>query len=165
VITYQDARARVDEAYAAPNRQGMLGLLSVGFLAASALTVIGFLLYALLSFRERFIQLGVLRAIGLSRRQTGVALGLEQFILVLAGLVGGTGIGVLTAWSFIPLLPVTAGAGTGTPPYLVQIAWGEILRVYAIFGAMMLVGIAATLISLARMKLFQAVKLGRRCKG
>ena len=30
VITTQDARERLDQAYAAPNRQGMLGLLSVG---------------------------------------------------------------------------------------------------------------------------------------
>jgi putative ABC transport system permease protein len=88
----------------APNRQGTLGLLSVGFLTASALTVIGFLLYAIFSFRERFVQLGVLRALGLSKHQMAAALALEQFILVLAGLIAGTAIAVLAAWLFIPHL-------------------------------------------------------------
>jgi putative ABC transport system permease protein len=67
---------------------------------------------------------------------------------------------VLTAWLFIPHLPMTAGAYPGTPPYLVEIAWGDILRVYAVFGVMMLAGTSATLLSLARMRIFQAVKLG-----
>jgi len=160
VITTQDARARLDQAYSAPNRQGMLGLLSVGFLAASILTVVGFLLYTLFSLRERFIQLGVLRAIGLSVRQMGAALALEQVFLILTGLAAGTGISVLTAYLFIPHLPVSMGAHPGVPPYVVAIAWGDILRVYVIFGVMLLGGTTASLVSLAKMKIFQAVKLG-----
>jgi putative ABC transport system permease protein len=160
VIAYQDARAALEQAFGAPNRQGMLGLLSVGFLAASVLTVIGFLLYALLSFQERFIQLGVLRAVGLGRRQMGAALALEQFFLILVGLAAGTGIAVLASYLFIPHLPVAIGTHPGTPPYVVQIAWLDIVRVYVIFVVMLFVGILLTLISLSRMKIFQAVKLG-----
>ncbi|HMD80830.1 MAG TPA: hypothetical protein VKE92_05945, partial [Anaerolineales bacterium] len=47
-----------------PERQGLFGLLSVGFFASALLTVLGFLLYALFSFRRRFIEMGMLRAIG-----------------------------------------------------------------------------------------------------
>jgi putative ABC transport system permease protein len=160
VIRTQDAHTSLEQAYATPNRQGMLGLLSVGFLAASALTVIGFLLYSVFSFRERMIQLGVLRAIGLSVAQMGAALSLEQLFLILVGLGVGTGIGVLTASLYIPHLPISLGSHPGTPPYLVVIAWNDILRVYVVFGVMLLAGLAATIASLARMKIFQAVKLG-----
>ncbi len=52
-----------------PERQGLFGLLSVGFVSSALLTVLGFLLYALFSFRRRFIEMGMLRAIGLSIRQ------------------------------------------------------------------------------------------------
>ena len=38
-----------------PERQGLFGLLSVGFVSSALLTVLGFLLYALFSFRRRFI--------------------------------------------------------------------------------------------------------------
>jgi putative ABC transport system permease protein len=160
VIRTQDARQSLDETFASPNRQGVLGLLSVGFMTASVLTVTGFLLYALLSFRERFIHLGVLRAIGLSVSQMAAYLALEQFVLILTGLAAGTGIAVLSAYLFIPHLPVTLSQHPGVPPYLVEIAWGDILRLYLIFGAMMLVGIGATIWSLLRMNIFQAVKLG-----
>ena len=52
-----------------PERQGLFGVLSVGFLAAIFLTVLGFFLYSFFSFRRRFVELGVLRAIGLSSLQ------------------------------------------------------------------------------------------------
>jgi len=42
----------------------LLGLLSVGFITAAVLTVLGFILYAMFSFRRRFIELGMLRAVG-----------------------------------------------------------------------------------------------------
>jgi putative ABC transport system permease protein len=160
VIRAQDARRLLAQTFQAPNRQGMLGLLSVGFLAALLLTVVGFLLYALFSFRERFIQLGVLRAIGLSRTQMAAYLALEQFFLILTGLAVGTGIAVLTADLFIPHLTGTFGLHPGVPPSVVEIAWEDILRVYAVFGGMLLVGMLATLVSLRRMRIFQAIKMG-----
>jgi putative ABC transport system permease protein len=160
VLRLQDARAVLDDSFASPNRQGVLGLLSVGFLTASILTVAGFLLYALLSFRERFIQLGVLRAIGLSTNQMAGYLALEQCMLILTGLLAGTGIAVLSAYLFIPHLPVTLSQHPGVPPYLVEIAWGDILTLHMVFAAMLLVGMVATIWSLMRMNIFQAVKLG-----
>lgn len=160
VIRAQDARLLVDQTFQAPNRQGVLGLLSVGFLSALVLTVVGFLLYALFSFRERFIQLGVLRALGLSRGQMGAYLALEQFFLILTGLGAGTGIAVLAAYLFIPHLAVSFGSHPGVPPSVVEIAWGDMLRVYAVFGGMLLVGVGATLFLLRRMRLFQAIKMG-----
>jgi putative ABC transport system permease protein len=111
VVRVQDARQILQETYTNPSRQGVLGLLSAGFLAASLLTVIGFLVYALLSFHQRFIQLGVLRAIGLSVNQMGAALGLEQALLVLTGMVAGTAIGILAAYLFIPHLPMVVSTG------------------------------------------------------
>jgi putative ABC transport system permease protein len=160
VIRAQDARWVLDQTFQAPNRQGVLGLLSVGFLAALLLTVVGFLLYALFSFRERFIQLGVLRAIGLSSAQMAAYLALEQFFLILTGLAAGTSIAVLAAYLFIPHLPVTFGQHPGVPPSVVEIAWRDILQVYAVFGGMLLVGISVTLFSLRRMRIFQAIKMG-----
>ncbi len=66
-----------------PERQGLFGVLSVGFTAAAVLTVVGFLMYALFSFRRRFIEFGVLRAVGLSARQMTAFLGWELALLIL----------------------------------------------------------------------------------
>lgn len=148
-----DERAR-------PERQGLFGLLSVGFVASAFLTVLGFLFYAVLSFQRRFIELGMLRAIGLSARQLGALLGCEQALIIGIGALAGTLIGVSASQLFIPFMQVRSGAHAQTPPFLVEIAWGRIGIIYLIFGVMLLGAILITVLLLRRMRLFQAVKLG-----
>jgi putative ABC transport system permease protein len=75
-------------------------------------------------------------------------------------MAAGTGIGILTAYLFIPHLPMVVSAKADFLPSLVQIDWENVLRIYAVFGGMFAVGVGATLASLRKMKLFQAVKLG-----
>jgi len=89
-----------------PERQGLFGLLSVGFAAAAVLTVLGFLLYALFSFRRRVIEFGVLRAVGLSSGQMGLFLGWELAFLILMGGGLGTLLGSGVSNFFIPFLQV-----------------------------------------------------------
>jgi putative ABC transport system permease protein len=143
-----------------PERQGLYGLLSVGFIAAAALTALGFLFYSLLSFQRRFVELGTLRAIGLSTGQLSALLGWEQALLIGVGMLGGTLIGVSASLLFIPFLQVRGGQHPQTPPFVVQIAWGQIAIIYAVFGVMLMGAILLTISLLRRMKLFQAVKLG-----
>jgi putative ABC transport system permease protein len=143
-----------------PERQGLYGLLSVGFIAAAALTALGFLFYSLLSFQRRFVELGTLRAIGLSTGQLSALLGCEQALLIGIGMLGGTLIGVSASLLFIPFLQVRGGQHPQTPPFVVQIAWEQIGIIYLVFGMMLLGAILLTISLLRRMKLFQAVKLG-----
>lgn len=160
ILTVYDARQMINEERQRPERQGILGLLSVGFLASALLTVLGFLLYSFLSFRRRFIELGILRAIGLSVEQMAAFLGFEQLALILSGVAGGTAFGVLASNLFIPFLQVRGGPHPQTPAFVVQIAWDDILKVYAIFGAMLLCAIVGLVRLLIRMRIAQAVKLG-----
>ena len=160
ILSIYDSRQAISEERQRPERQGILGLLSVGFLASALLTVLGFLLYSFLSFRRRFIELGILRAIGLSVTQMAAFLGFEQFALIAAGVAAGTGFGVLASDLFIPFLQVRGGPHPQTPAFIVQIAWGDILKVYAIFGAMLLCAVAGLVWLLVNMRIAQAVKLG-----
>ncbi|HOT92929.1 MAG TPA: ABC transporter permease [Anaerolineae bacterium] len=143
-----------------PERQGLLGLLSVGFSAAAVLTVLGFLLYALFSFRRRFIEFGVLRAVGLSGAQMTAFLGWELAFLILTGGALGTGLGAFVSKFFIPFLQVGADEASRIPPYAVDIAWSAIFPIYALFGILFVVALIALVIMLRRMKIFQAIKLG-----
>ncbi|MFZ3069588.1 MAG: FtsX-like permease family protein, partial [Anaerolineaceae bacterium] len=117
-------------------------------------------LYTLFSFRERFIQLGVLRAIGLSVRQMRTGLAAELAFLVLSGALIGTGAGVLAVHLFVPYLPVSIGAGVETLSNISQVAWGALGWVYLLFVLALLAGITALVVTLRRMSIFQAVKLG-----
>ncbi|MCA9994259.1 MAG: FtsX-like permease family protein [Anaerolineales bacterium] len=140
-----------------PERQGLFGLLSVGFVAAALLTVFGFFLYALFSFRRRFIELGVLRAVGLGTDQMLTLLAFELGLLIVSGLGLGTGLGVLVSQGFIPYLRV---GETAVPPVLVEIAWSAISQIYILFGLLFLAALVVLGGLLLRMKIFQAVKLG-----
>jgi putative ABC transport system permease protein len=160
ILGYQDSRQMILKEQTQPSRQGLFGMLSVGFLAAAGLTVLGFLLYAIFSFRQRFIQLGVLQAIGLSVGQMVAFLAGEQLALILTGAVAGTGLGVWASYLFIPFLQVRAGIRSQTPPFVVQIAWADIDRIYAVFSGMLLVGVIVMAILLVRMRVFEAIKLG-----
>jgi putative ABC transport system permease protein len=150
----------IEEERNRPERQGFFGLLSVGFVASAFLTVLGFLFYSVLSFQRRFVELGMLRAIGLSSRQLAVLLGWEQALIIGAGMLAGTIIGISASQLFIPFLQVRRANTPLMPPFVVEIAWSQITIIYVVFGAMLLLAVLVTLILLRRMKLFQAVKLG-----
>jgi putative ABC transport system permease protein len=160
VLDWDAPLLQVSEEQRQPERQGLFGLLSVGFAAAALLTVLGFLLYALFSFRRRFIELGILRAIGLSSRQMTTFLAWELAFLILLGVGVGTGLGAWVSDMFIPYLQVGAGPSARIPPFVIQIAWPAIFRIYALFGLLFVAALGGLAVLLLRMKIFQAVKLG-----
>lgn len=160
VVTSQDARQIIAAEQTRPERQGLFGLLSVGFIASAVLTVIGFLVYAVVSFRRRFIELGMLRAIGLSVNQMATYLTGELAVLILTGVAIGTGLGVWASTIFIPFFQVGSDKTAFVPPFVVQIAWNQVLTIYLVFGVMFLIAVIVLAILLIRMKIFEAVKLG-----
>lgn len=158
--SWTEPYSRIVAAQRQPERQGVFGLLSVGFIAAAVLTVLGFFMYALSSLRQRFIALGILRAVGLTQRQMTIYLAVELAFLIISGLVLGTGLGVLVSQQFIPYWQIGAAGTELVPPYLVEIAWPAVSQVYILFGLMFFVALVVLIILLRRMKIFQAIKLG-----
>jgi putative ABC transport system permease protein len=154
------ADARIIAAQEQPERQGLFGLLFIGFAAAAILTVLGFLLYVLFSFRRRFIELGVLRASGLSEQQMASYLTWELVFLILFGVGAGTVLGMLASYLYIPYLQIGLDAASRVPPFQVEIAWPAVFQIYGLFGALFLVTLVVLVVLLRRMKIFQAIKLG-----
>jgi putative ABC transport system permease protein len=84
----------------------------------------------------------------------------EQLALIVTGAAVGTGLGVQASRLFIPFLQVRSGQHPHTPSFVVQVAWGDILQIYAVFGGMLLVAVVIMLVLLIRMRVFEAIKLG-----
>lgn len=143
-------------AQAAPARRGVLGFLSVGFVASIVLTLVIAVIQITASFRAQALQLGALRAMGLGGGAVGFYLITLQGIASLSGVLGGTGIGVATTLLFLPLLDFSGGL----PPYLVRVAWGEIALVYGVFAAVLLAVTFITTVLLGRERVTTLVKLG-----
>ena len=143
-----------------PERIGLFGVLNVGFIATGLMPGIGFVLYSYASLRRRFIQLGILQAIGLSVSQLIGYLVLEQFLLMGLAILFGASIGLLSSQLFLPFLQVSSTPGAVIPPFDVLIGWSESGLLSLGFGLVLVVTILGTVIYLARIKVFQAVKMG-----
>ena len=160
LVAYSDVNSAILKEQTRPDRQGLFGVLSVGFAASALLTVLGFFLYAVFSFRRRLIELGVLRAVGLSASQMAAYLGWELILLLGTGVGAGTLLGVAASQLYIPYMQVGITPEATLLPFFVIIAWPEIYRIYALFGGLFIVALVVLLAFLLRMKIFQAVKLG-----
>jgi putative ABC transport system permease protein len=145
---------------AQPERQGLFGFLFIGFAAAALLSALAFLLYVLFSFRQRFIELGVLRAAGLSMGQMSGYMAWELTFLILLGVSIGTVFGVLASRLFIPFLQIGSRLSALVPPFQVLIAWPAIFQIYGMLVLLFGVTLVILLASLRGMKVFQAIKLG-----
>jgi putative ABC transport system permease protein len=159
-LSGSSSETRIIAAQEQPDRQGLFGLLFIGFAAAAILTVLGFLLYVLFSFRRRFIELGVLRASGLSEKQMAAYLTWELIFLIAFGVGAGTALGMLASHLYIPYLQIGLDAASRVPPFQVEIAWPAVFQIYSLFGALFMVTLVVLVVLLRRMKIFQAIKLG-----
>jgi putative ABC transport system permease protein len=156
----QDPRPIIQRVQAQPERQGLFGMLSVGFLASSLVTVLGFFLYTLFSYHRRFVELGILRAVGLSKASMMLSVAWELSLLTLVGISLGVGLGLLVSVLYIPYLQLGTNPRDLLPPYLVILAWPEVLQILLLFLTTFAVLLGLLLLVFSRMRIFEAVKLG-----
>ena len=158
ITKISDSRVEVGLGRTHPQRTGLFGVLSIGFILGAALTVLAFFLYAFLTFERRVVQLGILRAIGMSVRQLITLTVFEHVFLLLLGAVAGTAIGLLATYVFIPFFRL--GVEDQLPPFVITTAWEDIGRLYVVIGIILVLGLAGILWLIRRMNLSRAVKLG-----
>lgn len=110
-----------------PVALGIIGALTLGFVATGLFAVVGLTVSAAVSARQRRTEFALLRAIGLSGRQLSGSLWLENGSLVLVSLVAGTSLGLLIGWLVLPFVTVTQRAAAPIPPVVVHVPWDRIL--------------------------------------
>jgi putative ABC transport system permease protein len=156
VLEWQDPDALLAAALADPTRRGVLGFLSIGFVAAILLALVGSVIQNTASFKAQAVQIGSLRAMGLASSSVSTYLIATQGIAALGSIAGGTLIGVGTTLLFLPLMDFSGGL----PPYLIQVAWLDIAGVYGLFAAALVAVMLSTTILLGREQVSTLVKLG-----
>ncbi|MBN2047615.1 MAG: ABC transporter permease [Anaerolineaceae bacterium] len=154
------ATSIIEETQRDPKRQGFFGLLTISFLSTALLSFLGFFLYAVFSLRRRFIELGVLRAIGLTTRQMSATLSWEFIFLIFGGAFLGTLVGILSSNFFVPYLQIGSDNFMQVPPYYISIAWGQMLQIYGLLFFLFVGLIIALVAFLRKIKIFEAIKLG-----
>jgi len=143
-----------------PSRGGVFGILSLGFLISVIVSLIGYLLYWFFNLSSRVVQFGVLRAMGLSRKQLTGMLLLEQ--LFTAGLSIGLGIGIgrLASYLYLPFLQTSENVQQQVPPFRIIFDAKDDLAIYIIVFIMLLIGATMLFMHIRRLRVHQAIKLG-----
>lgn len=156
VLRWVEPQEQLQVAQAEPARRGVLGFLSIGFVASITLTLIGAVIQSTASFTAQSAQLGSLRAMGLGSFSMRIYIILLQGMIAASGILSGTAIGVGTTLLFLPFYDFSGGL----PPYQVRVDWDNITIVYAMFAGVLLVVTIMLSLVLSRQQLSNVVKLG-----
>ncbi|HET7559674.1 MAG TPA: FtsX-like permease family protein [Limnochordia bacterium] len=160
VVNVQDAQNELVKGRTAPDRMGFYGMLTIGFIVSVFVTIMGFFLYTFLSLRNRVLQFGVLRAMGLSVWQLITMLALEQLFSVGLGLGLGSYLGAWASRLFLPFLQAAESNQQSVPPFLIVINDSDLYKIWAVLGSILLIALVVLAGILSRLRLHQAVKLG-----
>jgi predicted lysophospholipase L1 biosynthesis ABC-type transport system permease subunit len=162
VHRWVDVREEMAQEQAKVERVGIFGTLTIGFLAAAALSGIGLLVYNYASLQERLFRFTILRAVGLALLQVVSQVTIEYAILMVYSVLGGAAIGVWASRLFIPFFQATDQSVLNPPMLLPLVAWPEIGRISAAFIIVLIVAQVAVLGAALRRGVFQALRMGDR---
>ena len=160
VTSIKDVRSELVRESKQPTRGGVFGILSLGFLVSVLVSLIGYLLYWFFNLSSRVVQFGVLRAMGLKKRQLTGMLLLEQLFTAGLSIVLGIGIGKLASTLYLPFLQTADDVKKQVPPFRVVFEGRDTLQLYLVTVVMMATGAVLLLLHIRRLRVHQAVKLG-----
>jgi len=143
-----------------PMLQGMNGMLTLGFIASMLISLLGFLIYWIISIQNRILQFGILRAMGMSLAKVIGMLANEQLLVSGASILIGVIVGGMTGDLFIPLLQIMYSSVDQVPPFKIMAYGEDYIKVYAIIGLMITMGFMTLWRIISKIKIDQAVKLG-----
>lgn len=146
------------QALSTPEWAGQTGMLTVGFLTALGITILGYLLYAAVLLRGQLSQLGLLFALGLPWGSVLSTVALEQGTLLVSGAAGGAVAGLVAAALFLPLFR-PAFTGPNSPPFLALGPGAALGQVGLVLALLLAVALGGLLLSLRRMHVGETIKL------
>jgi len=140
-----------------PLTVGIYGVVSVGFLIAVALALLGLIVYAYLSLQQRLSEVAIVRALGLSQGQVRSLVLFEQVFLLGAAILGGLIAGLSTTQLFLPYVPIATNM---MPPFLVVMPWAAIGEFVLALLLVFVLALSIHVSLLLRLQLGRVLRLG-----
>ncbi|MDB5053065.1 MAG: permease component [Bacilli bacterium] len=160
LVSTQDVRSELANQSKNPSRGGVFGILSLGFLVSVLISMIGYILYWFFNLSSRVVQFGVLRAMGLKRKQLTIMLLMEQLLTGGLSIALGIGLGKIASYVFLPFLQTSDNVKTQVPPFHVVFQARDTIQLYFIVLFMMVTGAGFLFFHVRRLRVHQAIKLG-----
>jgi putative ABC transport system permease protein len=155
-----DRQELLQHEFERPERQGLFGMLSVGFVAASGLSVMAIFVAALTVLRQRSIELGMLQALGMASQEARRAIFLEQGLMAGLGIACGMVAALVTTRTILPYLQAGVAPHPNTPPTSVLTAWGTLGVMLLLYIVAMIATAIVAFRAIRRLRIADAVKLG-----
>jgi putative ABC transport system permease protein len=143
-----------------PSVLGTNGALTLSFLSSMLITALGFLIFWMLSIRNRILQLGILRSMGLSMRKIIYMLIIEQILVSGPALLVGILIGSSTSNFTLPLIDISTNPKGLVIPNLPASFSNSYIQIFIVFAVMLITCALILIRFVSKLKMSQAVKLG-----
>lgn len=140
--------------------QGTNGILTMSFIVILILCCTGFLIYWILSIRQRELLFGVFRAMGMTRREVIQMLINEQIFSSGVSILIGTMIGLLASRMFVPLVQIFYASTDQAIPLEVVNKALDMVRLFSIIGIVIIICMIVLGKLISRINISQALKLG-----
>ncbi|GGH26123.1 ABC transporter permease [Paenibacillus segetis] len=160
LYSVKDVRSELVKQSKLPTRGGVFGILSLGFLVSVIVSLIGYVLYWFFNLSGRVVQFGILRAMGLSRRQLTLMLLAEQILTAGLSIILGIVIGKVVGKLYLPFLQTADNVTTQVPPFRIVFNAQDTLQLYVVVLVMLLLGAGLLFWQIRRLRVHQAVKMG-----
>ena len=158
--SFKDVDSLLVEKKNDPMLKSLNGVLTVGFIVVLAMCFIGFLMYWILSIRQRTLQFGIFRAMGMSMREIFTMLINEQMCVSVFSIAVGAVVGQLASRLYMPLIQIAYASSDNALPLRTALNARNTAELLLIVGAMLTVCMIVLGVIIRRMKIAQALKLG-----
>jgi putative ABC transport system permease protein len=154
--TFEDVSSKLVDVKNDALFQGTNGILTMSFIVILILCCTGFLIYWILSIRQRELLFGVFRAMGMTKKEIVQMLINEQIFSSGLSILIGAGLGVLASKLFVPLVQIFYASTDQAVPLQIVFRAVDMIRLFSVIAICMIV--LGKLIS--KINISQALKLG-----
>ncbi len=160
VKRYVNRASDVEKTMEDPLLQGTNGVLTLGFVVTIILCAVGYLIYWIMSIKDRELIFGVLRAGGFHKGEIFHMLLVEQLFTGVFAVLAGIGIGLISSYMFVPIIQTSFASATQVLPLRLIIDGLDLARLYGVIALVMLTCLTVLVTILFHMNVTKALKLG-----
>lgn len=157
---YSNKAEKLEKTMQDPLLQGTNGVLTMGFVVTLILCAVGYLIFWIMSIRERELMFGVLRATGLHKSEIIKMLINEQIFSGFFSVIAGIGIGKITSTLYVPILQQAYASEKQALPMKLITNATDMYRLYGVIAFVMIAVLMVLIAILSKMNVTKALKLG-----
>lgn len=140
--------------------QGTNGILTMSFIVVLILCCVGFLIYWILSIRQRELLFGVFRAMGMRKGEVIGMLINEQVFSTGISVGIGALLGILASNLYVPIVQICYSATEQVIPLVVVKKQLDMIRLFGVVGAVICICMVILGVLISKINISQALKLG-----